>query len=74
MRDFFTKLKNILLTILSIFAIVEIIRRIRSNDSFLDDNELRGIEERIKIGEDLLKDIDDATPNIDNIINDWNND
>ena len=73
MRDFFTKLKNILLTILSIFAIVELIRRIKSSDSDIDE-EIDVINERIRFGEDALKEIDNANPDIDDIINDWNND
>lgn len=63
------KIKNFLLTILGILFIIELVRRFMSNEetSTFDD-----LENKIKLGEDKLKEIDNADYKIDEILDDWN--
>lgn len=70
MTKYLSAIKNFLLTVLGIVAIVEIYRRLTTGDT--SDLDVETIEEKIKQGEDLLKEIDNEKPSIDAIIDDWN--
>lgn len=65
----FKKVKYYLLTALGIFAIVELIRRLTQGDTDLDVSDL---ETKIKLGEEALKEIENANPDIDSIVDEWN--
>lgn len=63
------KIKNFLLTILGILFIIELVRRFMSNEETTTFDDL---ENKIKLGEDKLKEIDNADYKIDEILDDWN--
>lgn len=63
------KIKNFLLTILGILFIIELVRRFMSNEETVSFDDL---ENKIKLGEDKLKEIDNADYKIDEILDDWN--
>lgn len=67
MSNFWQKLKNILLTILGVLFIIEIVRRYFSNDPVVEE-----LETSIKNNEELLKEIENENPEIDHIVDYWN--
>lgn len=68
MSNFWQKLKNILLTVFGILFILEMYRRFTSNE----DTDVTDLEESIKNNEELLKEIENENPEIDDIVDHWN--
>ena len=70
MGKYLNKIKNILLTIFGILFIVELVRRFKSGES--TEVDVEDIKDRIKQGEQALQEIENAKPDVDSIIDEWN--